>query len=163
MDYLNFCTFFTTYQFWSAICLLCISCYFRYVSPTWPAVLYHSIFFSPLACLPSLMLKVFLCFRAHLILKVRFDSCGKMEAYTEGFLDNIIWLDTPELAMELCSSVLRLEHFTLHVLPLGNIIRQHGISFHWYTGDIQPHLLNPDETNQFVWRQACLKDLIFCF
>ena len=50
--------------------------------------------------------------------------------------------------------------FTLYMLPLGNIIRQHGINFHCYADDTQLYLsMKPDETNRLVRIQACLKDI----
>ncbi|XP_075334697.1 uncharacterized protein LOC142396039 [Odontesthes bonariensis] len=50
--------------------------------------------------------------------------------------------------------------FTLYMLPLGNIIRQHGINFHCYADDTQLYLsIKPDEPNRLVRLQACLKDI----
>ncbi|TWW54884.1 hypothetical protein D4764_0125770 [Takifugu flavidus] len=37
--------------------------------------------------------------------------------------------------------------FTLYMLPLGNIIQQHGINFHCYASDTRPYLyMKPEET-----------------
>uniref|UniRef100_A0A8C3GA23 Reverse transcriptase domain-containing protein n=1 Tax=Cyclopterus lumpus TaxID=8103 RepID=A0A8C3GA23_CYCLU len=50
--------------------------------------------------------------------------------------------------------------FTLYMLPLGNIIRKHSISFHCYADDTQLYLwIKPEETNQLAKLQACLKDI----
>uniref|UniRef100_A0A674MAK8 Reverse transcriptase domain-containing protein n=1 Tax=Takifugu rubripes TaxID=31033 RepID=A0A674MAK8_TAKRU len=47
--------------------------------------------------------------------------------------------------------------FTLYMLPLGNIIRQH---FHCYADDTQLYLsMKPEETEQLVKLQTCLKDI----
>ena len=46
------------------------------------------------------------------------------------------------------------------MLPLGNIIREHSINFHCYADDTQLYLsMNPNETDQIVKLQACLKDI----
>ncbi|TWW67247.1 putative RNA-directed DNA polymerase from transposon X-element [Takifugu flavidus] len=50
--------------------------------------------------------------------------------------------------------------FTLYMLPLGNIIWQHGINFHCYADDTQLYLsMKPEETEKFVKLQTCLKDI----
>ncbi|TWW61009.1 AP2-associated protein kinase 1 [Takifugu flavidus] len=50
--------------------------------------------------------------------------------------------------------------FTLYMLPLGNITRQHGINFHCYADDTQLYLsMKPEETEKLVKLQTCLKDI----
>ena len=50
--------------------------------------------------------------------------------------------------------------FTLYMLPLGNIIRNHSINFHCYADDTQLYLsIKPDESNQLSKLQTCLKDI----
>uniref|UniRef100_A0A8P4KLV1 Reverse transcriptase domain-containing protein n=1 Tax=Dicentrarchus labrax TaxID=13489 RepID=A0A8P4KLV1_DICLA len=50
--------------------------------------------------------------------------------------------------------------FTLYMLPLGNIIRNHSINLHCYADDTQLYLsIKPDEINQLSKLQICLKDL----
>ncbi|TWW57376.1 putative RNA-directed DNA polymerase from transposon X-element [Takifugu flavidus] len=50
--------------------------------------------------------------------------------------------------------------FTLYMLPLGNIIWQHGINFHCYADDTQLYLsMKPKETEKLVKLQTCLKDI----
>ncbi|TWW59183.1 RNA-directed DNA polymerase from mobile element jockey [Takifugu flavidus] len=50
--------------------------------------------------------------------------------------------------------------FTLYMLPLGNIILQHGINFHCYADDTQLYLsMKPEETEKLVKLQTCLKDI----
>uniref|UniRef100_A0A8C6LQD5 Reverse transcriptase domain-containing protein n=1 Tax=Nothobranchius furzeri TaxID=105023 RepID=A0A8C6LQD5_NOTFU len=46
------------------------------------------------------------------------------------------------------------------MLPIGKIIRQHGINFHCYADDTQLYLsINPDEPNRLGRLQACLEDI----
>uniref|UniRef100_A0A3B5KG70 Reverse transcriptase domain-containing protein n=1 Tax=Takifugu rubripes TaxID=31033 RepID=A0A3B5KG70_TAKRU len=50
--------------------------------------------------------------------------------------------------------------FTLYMLPLGNIIWQHGINFHCYADDTRLYLsMKPEETEKLVKLQTCLKDI----
>ncbi|XP_051234748.1 uncharacterized protein LOC127351330 [Dicentrarchus labrax] len=50
--------------------------------------------------------------------------------------------------------------FTLYMLPLGNIIRNHSINFHCYADDRQLYLaIKPNEINQLSKLQTCLKDI----
>ena len=57
-------------------------------------------------------------------------------------------------------SVLEPILFTLYMLPLGNIIRNHFINFHCYADDTQLDLsIKPDEINQLSKLQTCLKDI----
>ncbi|TWW71496.1 putative RNA-directed DNA polymerase from transposon BS [Takifugu flavidus] len=50
--------------------------------------------------------------------------------------------------------------FTLYMLPLGNIIQQHGINVHCYADDTQLYLsMKPEETETLVKLQTCLKDI----
>ncbi|MDF4350591.1 reverse transcriptase family protein, partial [Vibrio parahaemolyticus] len=50
--------------------------------------------------------------------------------------------------------------FTLYMLPLGNIIRNHSINFHCYADDTQLYLsMKPEESNQLTKLHNCLKDI----
>ena len=50
--------------------------------------------------------------------------------------------------------------FTLYMLPLGNIIRNHSINFNCYADDTQLYLsIKPDEINQLSKLQTCLMDI----
>ncbi len=51
--------------------------------------------------------------------------------------------------------------FSLYMLPLGGIIKNHGVSFHCYADDIAPLYisLRPDETYQFAKLTECVVDI----
>ncbi len=50
--------------------------------------------------------------------------------------------------------------FTLYMLPLGDIIRKHGVSFHCYADDTQLYISSrPDETYQFAKLTECIVDI----
>ncbi len=50
--------------------------------------------------------------------------------------------------------------FTLYMLPLGDIIRKHGVSFHCYADDTQLNISSrPDETYQFSKLTECIVDI----
>ncbi len=47
--------------------------------------------------------------------------------------------------------------FTLYMLPLGNIIRKHGVNFHCYADDTRLYIsLWPSETYQFAKLTECI-------
>ncbi len=50
--------------------------------------------------------------------------------------------------------------FTLYMLPLGNIIWKHGVSFHCYVDDTQIYISSrPGETHQIEKLMECIVDI----
>ncbi len=50
--------------------------------------------------------------------------------------------------------------FSIYMLPLGNIIRKYGISFHCYTDDTQLYIsTRPDETSKLSKLTECVKNV----
>ncbi|KAI2660988.1 RNA-directed DNA polymerase from mobile element jockey [Labeo rohita] len=50
--------------------------------------------------------------------------------------------------------------FSIYMLPLGNIIRKHGISFHCYADDTQLYIsTRPDETSELSKLTECVKNV----
>ena len=50
--------------------------------------------------------------------------------------------------------------FSLYMLPLGQIIRRHGINFHCYADHTQLYLsVKPDEVTHLSKMEACLLDI----
>ncbi len=50
--------------------------------------------------------------------------------------------------------------FTLYMLPLGNIIRKHRVSFHCYADDTQLYISSrPGETHQIEKLIECIIDI----
>ncbi len=50
--------------------------------------------------------------------------------------------------------------FTLYMLPLGDIIRRHGVSFHCYADDTQLYISSrPGETHQIEKLMECIFDI----
>ncbi len=50
--------------------------------------------------------------------------------------------------------------FTLYMLPLGNIIRKQGVSFHYYADDTQLYISSrPGETHQIEKLMECIVDI----
>ncbi len=57
-------------------------------------------------------------------------------------------------------SVLELLLFTLYMLPLGDIIRKHGVSFHCYADVTQLYMSSrPGEIHQIEKLMECIVDI----
>ncbi len=93
-----------------------------------------------------------------------FSTIGEEELYklvksskpTTCMLDRI----PSKLLKEVLPEVLGPLLFTLYMLPLGNIIRKHGISFHCYTDDTQLYISSwPGETHQIEKLMECIVDI----
>ncbi len=50
--------------------------------------------------------------------------------------------------------------YSIYILPLGNIIRKYGISFHFYADDTQIYFsTRPDETSKLSKLMECVKNV----
>lgn len=50
--------------------------------------------------------------------------------------------------------------FSLYMLPLGDVIRRHGVHFHCYADDTQPYFsFNPDNPSTGALLAACFADI----